>query len=280
MTLTALLPLKNYEPRFLAEALDSLIRQTSPDWRLVIVVEPEDADALRPVLAGALADPRVRLAENRGRKLSGAFNTAMREAETEFVAILLADDRWAPDAVAVLQRAIRQFPDVDFFHSGRRIVDESGNQIGSVQLPREHFTHADFIWSSPVKHLLCWRKQRALSFGGMDESLESVGPDDWDFPWSMLEQGAVFKAIAEPLYIYRDHRDAYRLTTHLPRSVHVRETRRILEKHGTGRAAIAERLRKAKRTYLRQCLYRNRFDRWLKLKLGISPRRAWRDNYA
>jgi len=279
VTLTALLPLKNYQPSFLAEALDSLFRQTDPDWRLLIVIEPEDAAALRSVLAVALADARVRLAINRGRKLSGAFNTGMREAETEFVAILLADDLWAPNAVAVLEQSFREFPEVDFFHSARRLVDDSGQPISSVHRPREHFAPADFIATSPVKHLLCWRRAKALAFGGMDESLQSVGPDDWDFPWSMLEHGAVFKALAECLYIYRDHRDAYRLTTHLPRSLHLRETRRILAKHGVPRAAIAQRLRQAKRTYLRQCLYRNRLDRWLKQTLGIVPRAMWRDSY-
>lgn len=279
MTLTALMPLKNYQPRYLEEALESMFRQTRPDWRLVIVCEPDDQAALRAVLSAALADPRVRLEANRGRKLSGAFNTGMREAESDFVAILLADDLWAPDAVAVLEEAIVRYPGVDFFHTARRIVDESGRSISSVHLPREHFTAADFLWTSPVKHLLCWRRAMALSFGGMDESLESVGPDDWDFPWLMLEHGAVFKAIPECLYIYRDHRDAFRLTTHLPRSVHLREIRRILEKHGVGRTVIAERVRQAKRTYLRQCLYRNRFDRWLKRALGIAPQAGWRESY-
>lgn len=279
MSLTVLLPLKNYQPQFLSEALDSIFRQTRSDWRLVIVVEPEDAESLGTVLAAALEDPRIRLVRNRGRKLAGAFNTGMREAETEFVAILLADDLWAENAVAVLEEGIGKFPDVDFFHSARRIVNDAGQPVSGVHRPPEHFTSADFISTSPVKHLLCWRRNKALSFGGMDESLDSVGPDDWDFPWSMLEHGAAFKALSECLYIYRDHRDAYRLSTHLPRSVHLRETRRILRKHGVGRRAIAQRIRDAKRSYLRQCLYRNRLDRWLKQLIGRGPRAGWRDSY-
>ena len=279
MTLTALMPLKNYQPGYLVEAVDSLFAQSRPDWRLLIVVEPGDEPALRRVLASALGDSRVRMVANRGRKLAGAFNTGMRDADTEFVAILLADDRWAPDAVAVLEDSIQRFPEVDFFHSARRIVDDSGTPISSVHLPPEQFTLADFVWTSPVKHLLCWRREKALAMGGMDETLECVGPDDWDFPWSMAEHGAVFRAIPDCLYIYRDHRVAFRLTTHLPRSVHLRETRRILKKHGTEPDRIAERLRMAKRSYLRQCLYRNRFDRWLKRMLGIAPASGWRESY-
>ena len=91
----------------------------------------------------------------------------------------------------------------------------------------------------------------------MDESLNSVGPDDFDFPWCMAEHGAVFQAVAECLYLYRDHRDSYRLTTHLPLNVHVREIRRIMMKHGASASQIRARVAAARRSYLRQCLFRS-----------------------
>ena len=99
-----------------------------------------------------------------------------------------------------------------------------------------------------MKHLLCWRREKALAVGGIDESLASVGPDDYDFPWCMAERGAVFKAIDEPLYVVRDHRECERLTTHLPLSVHKRDLRRILEKHGVERGSSAASRRRSRAT--------------------------------
>ncbi len=276
---TALLPLRHYHPRYLNEALKSIFDQTSPEWRLLIVVEPEDAVRFRSLLAQTLADPRVTLLPSDGHKLAGAFNTGMRAAETEFVAILLGDDLWAPEAVATLQANILAHPEVDFFHSGRRIIDGDRRPLSSEHAPSDVFSTEDFVWRSPVKHLLCWRRDKALSFGGMDERLNNVGPDDYDFPWTMLEQGAVFRAVPECLYLFRDHRDAYRLTTHLPRSVHLRELRRILRKHGVGSLLIERRLWRARRDYLRECLYRNRLDRWLKQLRGFDPKSGWRQVY-
>jgi hypothetical protein len=113
----------------------------------------------------------------------------------------------------------------------------------------------------------------------MDETLNDVGPDDYDFPWTMLEHGAIFRAVPECLYYYRDHRTFYRLTTHQTRGHHLRELRRILEKHGVGPVHMALNLRRAKRSYLRQCLYRNDFDRWWKEKMGFGPERGWRHSY-
>lgn len=269
--ITVLLPLRNFLPRFLDESLDSIFRQTSGDWQLIVIVEREDEARFQSLLAGRLIDSRVNLVTNAGRKLAGAFNSGMRAAESEFVGILLGDDLWSPDAVAVLKREIDLNPEVDFFYSGRRIVDGAGNAISSIHSPRETISAEDFVWTSPVQHLLCWRRTKALAFGGMDESLNSVGPDDYDFPWMMLEHGAIFRPIAECLYTYRDHQDGYRLTTHLPRSVHVRELRRILRKHGVPAKMIDTRLAGAKRSFLLQCVYRNELHRRLSILLGIEP---------
>lgn len=273
------MPVKNYQRDFLVKALDSLTHQSCPDWRLLIIVEREDVAKFEHLLEDELTDARSRLIVNEGRKLAGAMNTGMRHAETSFVAILLADDMWAPIAAEVLTSRIRLHPDHDFFHSSRVIIDENERPISGVYPSRETFEMEDFMLASPVKHLLCWRRELALSFGGMDESLNNVGPDDYDFPWTMAEHGARFQAIPEALYLYRDHRDAERLTTHLPLSVHLKEIRRILRKHGATRAEMKAMLARAKSSYLRQCLYRNRADKWLKELIGHEARRGWRETY-
>ena len=158
---TVLLPLKHYHPRYLQEAVGSILAQTCPDWRLLVIVEPEDEGRFRPLLSGALVDPRVRLVLNRGRRLAGAFNTGMREAETEFVAILLGDDLWAPRAVEALRDAMLAHPKADFFHSGRKVIDEDGRPLSSEYPPPDQVSAADFAWRSPIKHLLCWRRAMA-----------------------------------------------------------------------------------------------------------------------
>jgi glycosyltransferase involved in cell wall biosynthesis len=276
---SVLMPLKNYHLVYLRKSLDSIIRQSSPHWHLLIVVEPNDLDLFKRLLEKELRDARVRLIVNEGRKLAGALNTGMRHARTEFVGILLSDDMWSTQAVQVLNDHQNRFPEVDFFHSSRIIIDENDNALSSVHYSRSSFTLKDFLQGSPVKHLLCWRREKALSLGGMDESLNSVGPDDYDFPWCMAEKGAVFMAIKECLYLYRDHREGYRLTTHLPRSVHRAEIARILEKHGAERAEVRRAVHNASRSFLRQCLYSSKLHQWLKEKVGYDARRGWRMKY-
>ena len=256
-----------------------MLTQTDPAWRLLVIVEAGDLAGLRAEIRSHLADPRLQLIPNEGRKLAGAFNTGMRRCETPFAAILLGDDLWAPEAVEVLTRRIDAAPSTDFFHSSRIIVDDEGRGISSVHEARPEFELDDFVRGSPVKHLLCWRVSMALDVGGMDESLNSVGPDDWDFPWTMAEAGATFDAVGEPLYVYRDHRRGYRLTTHLPLSTQVREIRRILRKHGATPDQIRSRIEYDRSRHLRQCLYESQFDQLLRRITGSGPRSAWRETY-
>jgi GT2 family glycosyltransferase len=274
------MPVKSYHRAYLREAVGSMLAQTSPDWRLLVVSERAGRGRLAADLGDALADRRVSLVANEGRKLAGALNTGMRAARTEFVAILLGDDMWEPRAVAVLADAIAGAPGADFFHSARRIVDGEGASISSVHPARPAVSADDFRrGTSPVKHLLCWRREAGLAIGGMDEALDSVGVDDFDFPWCMAEHGATFRAVPDCLYVYRDHRESFRLTTHLPVSHHRREITRIMRKHGVDEAAIGKAVARAEGSYLRQCLYRSRLDRWVKRGRGHTARDGWRESY-
>lgn len=274
--LTVLMPLKYYKLDFLMQAVGSLLEQTDPNWSLLIAVDENEHRHFSALLKDALADPRVRL--TRGGGYAGKINVGMREARTEFASLLFADDRWSHEAVAVLNRRISGHPDVDFFHSSRIFMDESGRPISRVFLSREQVRLGDFKWGSPVKHLLCWRREKGLAVGGMDESLGAAGPDDYDFPWTMAENGARFMAIRECLYWARDHCAYNRMTTHTTLSEIGRQSRRILKKHGVG---VFQRWKIVKRKIRRgnignQAVYRNALDRWLKQRMGRDPRRDWK----
>jgi glycosyltransferase involved in cell wall biosynthesis len=276
--LTVLMAVGAYRERYLNEAVGSIVAQTCPHWRLLVITEERQRAELKGVLAGHPADPRIAVIANERPQLAAKLNTGMKRAETEFVAILHGDDMWSPEAVEVLVSSIAACPEIDFFHSSRRFIDDGGRPVSSVYRSRPLGSLADFLVSSPVKHLLCWRREKGLAIGGMDESMD-VAVDDFDFPWSMAEHGATFKAVPECLYIYRDHRECFRLTTHVPMSHRTRGMARIMRKHGADRSAIAARLARAERGYLRQCLFRSRFDRWMKSRRGYDPQRGWRETY-
>jgi GT2 family glycosyltransferase len=275
--ITAIMPLKYYHPEFLRKSVQSITQQSSPYWNLLIVVEATDLTKFRCLFEKELSDPRIDLIVNQGWRFPGAINTGMRAAVTDFVAILLADDMWSKNAVEVLNDYMNKHPRIDFFHSSRIVVDERDTPISSIQRSKESFSLKDFKWGSQVKHLLCWRREKGLSVGGIDESILKA-QDDYDFPWTMAENGATFEAVTECLYYYRNHLECQRLTTHRPLSVTKRGIRGILKKHGVGvfaRNWIVERMTQSG-SLGKQCIYRNTMERWIREKLRSDPKRVWK----
>ena len=277
--ITIILPVKDYVPRYLKAAVQSVLDQSWSDWRLLVMADRSVATELESFLEGELSDSRLRLVAVGTPNLAATINAGMKQASTEFVTLLLGDDIFVVNAIEVLQRAIRAQTDVDFFHSSRRIIDGEGTPISSVHASRSHFEWKDFLNGSPVKHLLCWRREMALAIGGVDETLSTQGPDDYDFPWSMFEHGASFQALPECLYIYRNHCDGFRLTTHEPRTVQLLTVRKILQKHGIGfwRSWIMV-YAKWRAGLAGQAIYGSRLTRWFYRLVGRDAAKSWRQS--
>lgn len=274
--ITIILPVKHYVPRYLKAAIQSVLDQSSGDWRLILVADRSVVSELESFLQGDLSDSRFQLIAGMPN-LAARINVGMKQATAEFVTLLPGDDVLAANAIEVLHRAIRAKPHIDFFHSSRRVIDGEGNSVSSVRESRSHFEWKDFLNGSPVKHLLCWRREMALAIGGVDEAPCIPGPDDYDFPWSMLEQGATFQALPECLYFYRNHCDGFRNTTHQPRTVRLLGLRKILRKHGVGFwrswMIVYARWRRGSGS---QSIYGSRLTRWFYRLVGHDAGKSWR----
>lgn len=273
---TALMPLKNYHPKYLKKAVDSVFKQTNPLWRLMIIVEPQDLESFSEILQEELQDPRVSIVVSYGRQLAGSYNTGMKHATTPFVAGIHADDLWSINAIQTLTDHIQKFETVDMFHSSIMVIDENDRPMTRIFQSKKKFDLEDFKNGSPVKHLMCWRPEKALSYGGMDETLNSIGPDDLDFPWTMAERGFTFYGMRECLYFHRAHFDSYRLTTHVPQDTQSSELRRIMTKHGMKPEEIDQRLG-TMNSYFKQVIYKDDDDKRLKEAMGAPHPRIHED---
>lgn len=227
----------------------SVVHQTSPRWQLLIGLDDTSPLWIDEWILG-LQNERVRFIRRAESGFARSINTLMREADTEFVSLLLSDDRYTPDAVETLLSYRRRYRDVDFFYSGRRCIDASGKHVGRVYPSKKRFTIDHFKRGSPVKHLLCWRRGLAIEIGGIDEALSLHGADDYDFPWSMAEASAKFRAIKTCLYEYREHRGGGRLTTDTPLDVQIQTLERMFAKHKVSREDTCAYLQGAADNYL------------------------------
>lgn len=278
---SVLMPCRNANRAFFKAAVNSVLCQTTRLWKLIVIADDGDIDEARETLKTMHYSNEINISfvKNDSHFITSKLNSGMRHADTPYVCSLHCDDLLDREAVEVINRYIQEHPHVDFFHTSRLYIDERGYPLSTVYKACDSFNLADFKNYGPVKHLHCWKVESALAIGGMDESLGPHGADDYDFPWSMAEAGCSFKAVAECLYYKRDHREHYRLTTHIPMETQLEELRKIWRKHSMTEKEIEYQTNVRRDGYLRQALYVDEEDKKRKDREGYDIRQGWRLNY-
>ena len=128
---TIVLPVYNGLP-YLHEAVASVLAQTRRDWRLLLIDDASTDGSAEAI--GTFDDPRIearRHTQNVG--LYATLAEAVAHVDTEFVAILMQDDRLHPDYLSALVSLAARFPTADGFWICEDTIDGQGHVIGRGQ---------------------------------------------------------------------------------------------------------------------------------------------------
>jgi hypothetical protein len=169
---TVVIPTRNRR-RLLAEALESVERQSFPDWEIVVVDDASDDETWRWLERRRNARLRpVRL--DRRSERSVARNRGLREARGEYVLFLDDDDRLLSRALELLHRPLRRRPDA-VAAVGANVRFEPNGRRERATHPRIGFTRMiwpDVLagWDSGSGQAL-FRAERVREAGGWNEDL-------------------------------------------------------------------------------------------------------------
>lgn len=108
------------------EAVESVLRQTDPRWRLVVIDDRYPGTAHTEFVA-AIDDARVTLVRNEvNLGVAGNFQRSIELAEAEWLVIMGCDDLLEPEYVARLHELVEQHPEVAYVQPGVRVIDDAG----------------------------------------------------------------------------------------------------------------------------------------------------------
>ncbi len=202
---------------YLRLAIESVLRQSSSEWLLVICDDgPEPGTA---ELVASYADSRIRYLKNeKNLGMAGNWNRCLDEAGTDLVDLLHNDDELLPDYVETMLRAGREYPEAAAFFCSARIIDAKGRESFSFidyakswLKPRvrgplilqgmpavQSLMHGNFILCPTV----CYRKSR-LGRERFDSQWRFVL--DLEFYTRQLLKGETIVGLPEVAYAYRRH---------------------------------------------------------------------------
>jgi len=190
--------------QYVAEAIDSILRQTCQDFGIILVNDGcPDTVNLERALAPYL--PRLRYLRQENTGISGARNAGIRAATGDLIAFLDSDDAWEPTYLADQIAYLDQHPDMDVVYSdavffgegplaGRRFMEFSPSvgEVTIASLVAERCT----VFISVLA-----RRQALLRSGLFDPSMNRA--EDFDLWLRVLRTGGRIGYQSLPLVRYR-----------------------------------------------------------------------------
>lgn len=198
---SVVIPAYNAEP-FLRDTIESALGQTFRD-REVIVVNDGSTDATGEILERYKHQVRAIHQENQGQAL--ARNRGISEGDSEFVALLDADDIWRPDKCErQIACADNRSHRVGLIHSDCRVIDEHGRPLSAFRRrPLRGDVLHHLLLYNPVAASTALVRRECFDRLGMFHP-EPIGCEDWHM-WIRIASEYEFAHIRELLCDYRVH---------------------------------------------------------------------------
>lgn len=174
-----------WKGRFLEEAVTSIVRQTCPDWELIIV-DDCSPDPLEKIVA-AHPDPRIRYIRN-GRNLGGEnlvrqWNHSISFASGDYIVLAADDDLYRPTFCEEVVRLAEKYPQVDLIHSSVEQIDEEGRHLWDDSILPEFTSKYEYLnWWLTGRSFTCignfaFKRSALLEMGGFMDFPCAFGSD-------------------------------------------------------------------------------------------------------
>lgn len=193
----------------IAQSIESVRDQTLDDWELVIIDDGSNDRTLEIAFQASRCDDRIRVYSQQNAGPSAARNYGVRQARSEFIAFLDADDLWAQDRLKTMLDAIHPFRHIGVVFSRTSFMSADGSDVGTVTPHIAQLTPQDLLAENPIcstSNIFC----RATVFadcGGFTKGLHHAEDQEWLLRVALSDKWEIHGVDAE-LFYYRSSADS------------------------------------------------------------------------
>lgn len=208
--ISVIIPAYNAE-RHLAEAVDSVLKQTYSNIEVIIIDDGSTDGTSEIGRACVRRDGRCRYFRSGNVGVSRARNRGIEKSAGSFVAFLDSDDLWEENKLQLQVECLAEKPEAIVLTELKRFVESDGerryltttepppfNDRKSYLLILLNFRNSQMTSFATV----LMRKQQVQAAGLFDERLRTS--EDWDL-WVRLASRYEFVNVQVPLVLYRKH---------------------------------------------------------------------------
>ena len=146
---SVIMPCYNME-RFIAFTIESVQRQTYPNWELCIVDDTSSDKTVEIIKSYQEKDERIRFSvKPKHSGIADTRNQCIQMAQGQYLAFLDADDVWHPEKLETQLQFMMQ-NHVGFSYSSYDCIDEAGNPLDKQVKAAGDLTHDDYLHNTII----------------------------------------------------------------------------------------------------------------------------------
>jgi len=206
--ITVYIPSHSYG-RFLANAIDSVLRQSYENWEL-IVIDDGSTDSTADVMNLYRGHPQISLHRTIGIGLPAVCNFALSEAKGDCIIRLDSDDVFDENILLVLGTHLMKNPNVALVFPDYYLLDDFG-EIYAHETRQRLYQDNHMLDMPPHGACTLIRKKVLEELGGY--RLDLGVQDGFDL-WSRIRSKYKIANVSLPLFYYRRHGKNLTTNTH------------------------------------------------------------------
>ncbi len=230
--------------RFLAEAVESILKQSFKDFEFIIIDDGSTDNSSKILRKYAKQDSRVVLIEQENMGLVGALNHGLSLAKTSLIARMDADDIALPNRFQTQIDYMNSHPNIGVLGSAIIPIDTEGKQSKPLFYPCHDsgLDHYTYHYGSPLAHpAVMMRCDLVIEQGCYREEFKHA--EDYDL-WLRLHKVTKIDNLSEPLLKYRQHDDKISIY-HAEAQAKASVMARYIAKHDLGHCDFDKIMREA-----------------------------------
>ena len=183
---------------YLAEALESIIKQTYEYWEAIIVNDGSSDCTEEIALQYAAKDNRIHYYAQENKGVSAARNLGIEQASGEFILPLDPDDMIEPTFIEKCMKMFKEHNDCVLAYAETSFC---GLMHGIWNLPA-YDDYKKLLLRNCIVCTSMFRREDCLRVGAYDENMH-IGLEDWEFYIRLLQTEKKVYQVSEPLFRYR-----------------------------------------------------------------------------
>lgn len=184
----------------IAQAIDSVLKQTYPNFELLVVNDCSQDETVELVRGMMAQDDRIRLISNETNSgVSYTRKHGLEEARGAWIAILDSDDAWAPEKLEK-QIALQEKTQADLLFTGSAFMDADGQPLDWYLHAPATVTYRQLLKQNVLSNSSALvRKELYAKHYAIGDGMH----EDFAVWLSILKEGRKAYGVDEPLLIYR-----------------------------------------------------------------------------